>query len=569
MSMKNKTILTYGLVVLSAFSLVSCGQKDASLGSEFSLENANQSTLTEYTGILQRVQVSNANEGEHPTQYLFISDNNTDGDMYLTTSSMTLDKFLNEEVTIRGYFTDVEKRIFFVADANLKDQNTNTNSNVMRRTYSNTAMGVSFVYPSTWSVQENDAAKITVSATDSTIFTLYKVSARAGESLETWVNRNYPSADSSDFQIGLLVGKKIVSGSTMTIAFSANSSVYSMTSTISSDAAVEREYAELQSSLRTFTPGQEAAQSTNSSTDTSSSTSSGAPSSSTTGGTTNASGISSDGVVTPNTVNPSTNQSGTTSATTPTTPPASTGGQSSSGTPSQVAAIQAPELVKYVQGNISLLPAAGSVKVSKVELAGDNYAYVTYTDGDKPKKVLFQVKKNGQNISLSQVGEFERGTTQSWVTVSGSNPAANTAREVYDIASDGAVATKTNVAEGKSLYTNSQLGFNVQYPKNWYYSGENIASEGGLQKVTFSNKPAGEEAGEKVEVKVYAKGKLNVSGATTTTVGGQQAYVIKDEGGNEQYAIEGKDGRMYVTGSAGTSASNQAMTEIIKSLESK
>lgn len=546
----NKKIISLTLIAVAAVALTSCGEKSGTLENEFSIDNSNASNLTEFTGVLQRVE-ANDNSLTHPTQYLFISNNGSDNDMYLTSSSMTLDKFLNEEIVIRGYFTDKEKGIFFVADANLKSSNMNSNM-AMGRTYSNNTMGVSFVYPSTWSVTENDASKITVSANGNTVFTLYKVGARSGESLTAWIKRNYPSGESSDFQIGLLVGSKIESDSSTTIAFSANSSIYSMTrASGTTDAAIEREYAELQTSLRTFTPGSAPTAST---TDTNTSQN--------TNSTTTE--ISSDGVISPSTssmTNKNTNIAGSSNTAQP-----SAGNESNSS--SQVA-VSAPEVVSYIKSNTQLLPATGTVKVSKVELAGDKYAYVTYMDGTTPKKVLFELKKGPDNISVAQVGAFEQGTTQSWVTVSGSNPAANTARDVYNISSEGSVTSKTSVSQGNSLYTNNQLGFQVQYPKNWYYSGENISAEGGLQKVTFSNKPAGEEAEEKVEMKIYPKGKLDVSGATTTTVGGQKAYVIKDESGNQQYAVQGSDGRMYVTGSNGSAGGEKAMTDIIKSLEAK
>ncbi len=172
-----------------------------------------------------------------------------------------------------------------------------------------------------------------------------------------------------------------------------------------------------------------------------------------------------------------------------------------------------------------------NVTPSKYEFANPNYVYVEYSDGTNKRKLLMKYYDDAGTIRVSQIGYFAPGATKDWETKTGSNDAANAAREVYDTSG----AKTADINSGMRLYSSSAYKYGIQYPSNWYYSG--TSASGAVHQVQFGDKPLGENPA-KITVTVL-KGSLSSLGlpAGKTTEG--DLTVIYVEKNDRVYKISG------------------------------
>lgn len=485
-------------VVLLGLSVVSCGEAPAT--------NVNSAADTQLTGTVQQV----GQGSDNLTPYLFAGDTPTTQKVFLQSTTVDLSGYTGQHVTLEGNWMNTDQTLLQVLSVAQNNDNSSSLAGSMK-SFSSSKLGVFFNYPASWEVMEKDNGTIEVhdTATNKLIMSAFRVPAGKGETFDSWVARNYPGKDAVDYQMGLLLGKKISNDTQDILLVTDNSAFFSLTFMTEVQGMdtnmLQRGIADLQGSLRFFTPD-------NSNTNTETATDTG---------------------------NTNTNAALPSSA-------------------------ESNAIVSYITANAASLVGDGNV-ISEIELAGSTHAYITYTEKDAKKKVLLEYKPSGSSFTTNQLATFDAGENTTWVKTSGSNIAASEAREVFALQGNTPVKT-ADVQKGNSLYTNNQLGFQLQYPRSWYFISQNITNEGGLQKVTFSDKPLDETPTTQVEIKVYPKAAVDLSSATKTSVGGMDGYLINDASG-ERYAVVGADGRVYV--GAADVTNKQAVESILGTLSTK
>jgi len=527
-------------------------------------EDTTPKTKETHVGVLQRVDLRG--DATHASEYLFVSDDLSEDDLYLTSRAVILDKYLDDHIEIIGVMDDATARLFLVEQAEEVDKKNAVTTKMM--SYTNRKMGLYFTYPDMWSVSSRDDSKLEISNASSRepIAELFKVSG--DEDFEAWIARNYEGKETTSMQLGLTRATRIEEpdNATEVIVADVNDHFYTMNFTYAgSDTEVVDYYAELQKSLRFTTPDELATEEEDMD-DSDNPTLE----------------VDEDGVISEKEDDsdakvdevPTHSEDDTKPMDDNPTDDEDLAGSDTAATSSsdEETAETAPEasadeqdLVNYVLSNPAMLPSEESATIQEVEIANGNYVYVTFMDGDTKKKVLYQYSGSTGSYSFDETGLFEAGDTTDWVKVSGSNVAGSKSREVFAV-EDGSAEKTASVQAGKSLYSNSYLDVTAQYPRNWYYAAESISSEGGVQKITFSNKPGDEDPDQKVEIKVYNKGQFDTSGGTETTIGGKKATVVEVDG-ETKYVIEGEDGTLYVTSSSGDDFSREAMADVIDTLQ--
>ncbi|MFN7160417.1 MAG: hypothetical protein ACK4NC_02285 [Candidatus Gracilibacteria bacterium] len=550
--MKNvmKHLVLAGVISIGLLTFVSCGNSN---------ENSNASLANQESIELKGQLV-------HPTppsdtDFLLKMDGGSE--VNLTSTLVSLEKYFNQAVVVSGYYKNDEKTIFEVLSVG---ENTNMNQNSITggalQTYASNTLGIRFQYPAAWSVDEKETTKISLVTKENgeSILEIFRIVPKVNQTLSNWIGINYKDAEVIETEFGDVEGIRIATDDSNEeiILIAKNSYFYTVHFKYSGKELeqnlVIRQFAELGNSFEFFVPGTLPVQSTNQNTsdDTFSTTS-----------ITTGSNPSGEEFVLPN---KNSNQSTTTSPSTPTPVPAANVNQNTSASTNTSAPTStAPTILSYLKQNSYMLPqGVDSSTVSKIEIAGGKYVYVTYKEGEDTKKVAYSYADNGDGTyKVSQQGLFKIDpATSKWTTLGGVNPAPNSNREVYAVASSGAPEKTADVAEGKNLYANDKTGVKVQFPNNWYYQGSTLAEKGGVQQVTFSSKPLDENPEEQVTLKVYTSAGVDLTSASKTTVGGVSAYEIEATDGTTQYAVKGTDGKVYVT----TGGSSEHMAEILKSV---
>lgn len=521
------SLITVSSVLVFGVGLVSCGEAQT---------NSNVAADVQMTGTVQHINLSSKDvNGNAPlTEVLFVSDNLADSPVYLQSSTLTLERFLDDHVVLTGRWTNDKHEILEVLTMEETDTTMNSNS-ASAKSFSSSDLGLTFTYPSAWQAEElpNGTIEVRDSTQNRLLVSIFNVPANNGETFSRWIARNYPGQTPEEYQVGLFTGQKVKGNNQDILLVNDNASFFSIIfntevqGMASSD--LQRGYGDIQGSLRFFTSG------------TSVSPVSGA------------SGAMNSNV--------SVDAQGSTGA------PSNTNGSNGNSNVSSVDNTPPSAIVQYVIGNASSVVGAGA-SVAEVEVAGANHVYVTYTENGVKKKVLLEYKASGSGYTTAPLASFEAGENTTWVKTSGNNVAANEPREIYKV--EGTGATKTaEVQKGKTLYNNTQLNFQAQYPRSWYFNSQSISNEGGLQKVTFSDKPLDESPSQQVELKVYPKGGMDLSKATKTTVAGKEGYIIKDASGAEQLAVQGSDGRVYVSNSVQDNSNKQVIEDIMGSITTK
>lgn len=494
--------------VLLSVAAVSCGEQAQT--------NANVPAAVQMTGMIQHVSTSDIDtDAPNLTEFLFVSDNLADTPVFLQSTSVTLEKFIDAHVAITGNWAGSGKSILNVLTAEVT---LDTNSNLSgTKSFSSPTIGVFFSYPAEWTVDEASSGRIEAKKGSQTMLTIYSVAAAKGETFEHWITRNYADKTPVDYQVGILTGQKIEGTNQDILLVNDNAFYYVLTFTTQAQSLstneLQRVNSDIQNSLRFFTPGAQ-----------------------------NSHGDESTSAENTNSAQETTNMNTNTT---------------------QSSAEKAP-VVDYILASKETILGANA-NISQVEVAGKNHVYITYTMDGAPKKMLLEYKAEGSAFTTTQLATFDQGANTTWVKTSGNNVAANEAREVYKIDTAGASKTST-VQSGKNLYTNSQLHFEAQYPRSWYYSGQNISSEGGLQRVTFSDKPLDESPTQQIEVNVFPKTAIDLSTASKTSVGGKDGYVLQGSDGAEKYAVVGTDGRVYVSNAIQDATSKQAVEDLLGSI---
>jgi len=128
----------------------------------------------------------------------------------------------------------------------------------------------------------------------------------------------------------------------------------------------------------------------------------------------------------------------------------------------------------YLNNNINNLifdnELSGDFAITQYEFVEDEYVFVEFEDSDgNTRKVLYQYELHGNDVGVNEEAYFIPGDVKSWDKVSGENTVADKEKEILTVTDEGVEAT--TVDAGMRLYSNDRLGYNVQYPSNWYYSG--------------------------------------------------------------------------------------------------
>ena len=530
------------LLFSGSMLLSSCGNAPA---------NVQSSSTMKKTGTITHVDAGKTDSkgNVYPTEYLFISDDTSDKDIFLKSDSILLDKYIDDTIGIEGYFEDMTKNIFVVQ---VVDENVKTKEKVVdQMSYTNNDMGINFLYPTTWVLAETGEDKVTGSLKieGDQVF-MMNVLRKPTMKFDAWMTKTYPKSKFTDVSVGQVIGKSVVDpkGANEIIGMEVNGMFYTLTFTYANgDIEVEKGYDSMKSSMKFFMPKNP----TDGKVDTD----------------TKVMKVSSDSVSSDTSDFSKTleDTTSTTSDKTATTPDSGTTATTEvKGSEPVTSSASSQTVVDYVTKHASDLPGDSVKTISQVEIAEGGYVYVTYTTGDKENKVLYSYSDKNGSVALSQVGLFEKGEKEDWVKLSGENKAKNAARDLYKVGSTGYSKT-TTVNAGKSLYTNKNLSFEAEYPRSWYYTGENT---GGATKVTFSSKPADENPEDKVELYVYGSGQVDLSGASKTKIAGKDAYVLIQDGVTK-YAIKGADGKVYVTTSTPGSTAKGALEDIVSTLKTK
>ncbi len=540
---KGSAVLWALLVLPTTFVLTSCGE-----GTEQAME------LMEKQGTLSRVRGTE----DVPAKYLLTASNPLEDNLYVSSDDVLLDKYLGDEIVAQGYFVDKGARHFMITDA--REVEESADEVKLSTSYSNNELGSYFNYPKGWEVKEDGGKKVMLEDDEGReVFEMYRVEA-GDRSFETWVEDNF-DGDSQDIQLGLVRALRVESDDYHdVVVLEINDGFYAITvsSWVGQEPEVSQAVNAVENSMRFFMPvededsDEEKEGDEDSATDTDRETTldgdamdEGEASSS---GDSDSNAASDAGSADPED--------------TEVTDEANDGGENP-----PMTATETNALVEYIVSRPSLLPAEEDASVQQVELAGTGYVYVTFMDGDTRKKVLFSYEDTGAGYSFAEEGLFEAGEATDWVRVSGQNVARDEAREVFEV-NNGSTEKASTVEAGKNLYSNSYLDFETQYPRNWYYQADSISSEGGIQRVTFSDKPLDGEPEQKVEVSIYGAGQLDLSGAPDTKIGGKDAKVLIEDGVTK-YVLEGDDGRLYVTTSSSDDESRESMVDIIQTLSTE
>lgn len=554
--MKNvmKGLVLTGVLAIGVFGMASCGNN----------QNTNSSLATQESIELRGTLV-------HPTppsdtDFLLKMEKGTS--INITSTLISLEKYFNQEVIVNGYYKNDEKTVFEVLSIN-ENLTTNTNQNFASDSallvYANNTLGVRFQYPSTWEIKEKDSTKIIITTKNNkeSVMELFRIVPKVDQTLSNWIGVNYKNAELVDTEFAGIDGMRVSTDDSNEeiILLAKNNYFYTVHFKYSGKELdqnlVMRQFAELGNSFQFFVPGtmpsvSDSNQNMVMNEDTYSTTSvttgrnpTGVDPMSTSGNKNQNSTITKPATGTLNT-----NQNSTSSSASVTTPP------TTSPAPANI--------ISYLKQNNYMLPqGVDSTSVSKLELAAGKYVYVTYQDGENTKKVAYSYADNGDGTySVSEQGLFQIDpATSKWTTLNGVNPAPNSNREVYSVAS-GTPAKAADVAPGKNLYANDKTGVKVEFPNNWYYEGATLSEKGGVQQVTFSSKPLDQDPEEKVILKVYTSAGVDLSKAQETSVSGVSAYQMTAADGTTQYAVKGSDGKVYVT----TGGTSDHMAEILKSV---
>ena len=560
-----KKIISVGmalpLIVVGAVGLVSCGNQSDSP------TNANTNIVDQMmtlSGTIQKnpqFKSTLADAAKSEREYVLQSDDDAQKVTYLTSDQVYLAQFEGKHVTLNGYYSSKENEIFSVVNVLPLATNENQNVSLGMKTFAGTYFGVSFQFPGAWSIEQKDADKIAaVEESGDEAFSMYRVTLVKGETPEQWIQKNYPGKETRDYVVGeVSTATRIVTANAdeLVIIVPMNKNLYSIHFNYKGKTMeplqASRAFSDVLTSMKFFPVDASTTTMMNSNS-----------SSALTSPTSDASSVYTpvnDESSAKKTETPASKNNNSNVAKNSTSPAAADVAPKTS-------SASIPQVVAFLKANPTMLPVSNTAtqaKIGQIELAANNYVYVTFTDGDAKKKVLYSYRQTAANdIELAQVGLFEQGQKTSWTTVSGSNPAASSARELYNVSSTGDVEMKTTVNKGNSLYENSRLGIQAQYPKSWYFAS---STADGAQVITFTDKPTDEVASAQVQVKVLGKGKADTSSAVKTTVGGKEVYQKSNTDGSTTYYIAGKDGKMFETTATGSDASNAAVKEIISTLE--
>lgn len=206
------------------------------------------------------------------------------------------------------------------------------------------------------------------------------------------------------------------------------------------------------------------------------------------------------------------------------------------------------DVIAYIKKNIeNIAPQdnekTGTLNATKFEFADPDFVYVEYTDGKMKRKLLLRYFTEERSVKTTQLAYFKPGETQDWITVTGSNVAAQQSRDIFS--EDGQQIGKTN--EGMRIYENAALKYSIQYPTGYYYAG--VARENGAtHQVQFTDKPSDTTPTVLIKLQVFSGtfSSLNITSArmvqddTVTLFREKEGKVFKISGPLSQETMMGK-----------------------------
>ncbi len=161
----------------------------------------------------------------------------------------------------------------------------------------------------------------------------------------------------------------------------------------------------------------------------------------------------------------------------------------------------------------------------------DNLIAIVYESDGKKFKTLYSYAPSANEFNFIEKAHFEQGEDRDWALVSGEDIQSASGKTIIK-AGEGNTEAPIKVSVDMRLYENTQKGFSMEYPQDWYYR-----SFGSLNDtrwtVGFSDKPLDYLSDAKITVSI-------VSGNTKTSSGSLYS-TTRDKGDGSMFVIEGPE----------------------------
>ncbi|HLG25217.1 MAG TPA: hypothetical protein VI588_00265, partial [Candidatus Gracilibacteria bacterium] len=120
--------------------------------------------------------------------------------------------------------------------------------------------------------------------------------------------------------------------------------------------------------------------------------------------------------------------------------------------------------------------------------------------------------------------------------------------------------------DGFSVFESESLGFSMQYPKKWFFSGSASTEAGVVRHYDFGGKAATSDSQEVEVAGVVALDLLSSGMPSGTSVSADGKSFIKVTSGDDvQYFYQGQNGRVYRV--AGPSSQDTTLLQMAASIQ--
>ncbi len=156
-------------------------------------------------------------------------------------------------------------------------------------------------------------------------------------------------------------------------------------------------------------------------------------------------------------------------------------------TPSQLS-VEQQKVLTYLQENIDSLAPEDSNSaewiLSQLSFADPNFVYAVYSASQlsveaQTRRLLFVYTVVGDQVQTEMQAYFRPGVEQDWIVVEGADTAFGKAQSIVNTSGE----LISSIAEGYRLFTDHSNGFELQYPKSWYWR------KPAAGRIEFSNQP--------------------------------------------------------------------------------
>lgn len=155
--------------------------------------------------------------------------------------------------------------------------------------------------------------------------------------------------------------------------------------------------------------------------------------------------------------------------------------------PSQLSTTQ-QAVLDYLKENINALAPeeapTGEWSVFQLAFADPNFVYAVFTSGNtlaekQTRRLLFVYTVVEGSVTTEMQAYFKPGTEQDWLVIEGADTAFGKAQQIVNTSGE----ITSNIVEGYRLFIDTGNGFQLQYPKDWYWR-KPVAG-----RIEFSDKP--------------------------------------------------------------------------------